>query len=439
MRIKDLRASLAGMRPISPGYGGMSAYGVLGASGLEGRNWDREAGARFDNSIVYAAISYITNGFMEMRPYVRRRVGDSWERVNNHPVERLLDHCAVQGQAPWYDGTTLESGQIVSELCGKAGMSYAFWHRSSAGRIIGVEYLPHYAVMPFTFPGSGDFISYYRVAVAGGGGIGYLQLDPSDVLAIRYGGVAINPYRVQVAVGPLEAILLEVVTDKQAALWTAALLSNVGVSAHYFKPAWKLADGSPGSITSEQWEVFKRGYEEAITGGGRGKPFSSVLPLDVERLGFSPSEMDLGAIRNIPEERISAALRIHPNTLYLGTGLAQANNRASAEIAEVQSARNCLKPYAARRSRQLTHALRGELLAPDEEVYYPASECLEALQEDRGMMASRLAVACGGPFMSVNEARQRFGLPETEDPRDGQVREPRTTRLPATTEDDNTP
>jgi hypothetical protein len=419
---KIISSGVRGLGSITGGFGAQGGFGGT-AFGLntEGRNWNREAGARFDNPIVYAGLQYVSGGFMEMRPYVRRRKGDGWERVNNHPAETLLDACTITGEpAPWYDGTTLESGWTISELCGRGGMSYTFKHRSSGGRLVALEYLPHFAVQPFCSPGSGNFIDWYRVSVAGAYGSGYMQLERKDILAMRYG--PINPYRLVEGVGPLEACLLEVVTDKQAAQFTAALVANVGITPHYFKPGWKTADGGPGKVEKESWDEFLAVYDDKITGPNRGKPLTSSLPLDVVKLGFSPSEMDMGAIRNIPEERICAALRIHPNSLYLGTGLEQANNRASSEVAEKQSARNCLKPYAIRRGKQLTQEFMAEgLLAPDEEIYFP-TENLEALQEDKSERAKRLIVACGGAYISVNEARQMDGLAATPNPEDDEVR-----------------
>lgn len=410
--IKQLRSALQqpSLKSITGGYGSGFRGGVYGFD-LEGRNWNREAGVRFDNSIVYAGLQYINNGFMEMRPYVRRRKGEGWERVNNHPAEKLLRDCAINLEvAPWYDGTTLESGWTISELCGPGGISYTYKHRSSAGRLIGLEYLPHFAVTPQ--PGNGNLVDYYRVSVAGAYGAGNLPLQPGyDILAMRYG--PLNPYRLQYSVGPIEACLLEVVTDKQAAQFTAALVTNVGITPHYFSPKWKDEDGNPGEITKPMWDNFLALYDDQITGPNRGKPFGGPA-FDVTALGFSPDEMDLGAIRNIPEERICAALRIHPNVLYLGTGLEQANNRASAGTAEKQSARNCLKPYAIRRGEQLTNELRGDILGPDEEIHYPIED-LEALQEDKSEQVKRIVVACGGPVMTINEGRAQVGLPPLPD------------------------
>jgi hypothetical protein len=429
------RGAGIGMKSLSGGGSMGSPYGILGGT-AEGRNWNAEAGRRYDNSIVYACLRYIGNGFQEMAPYVRRRKGDGWDRVNNHPVELLLANCSVQGQAPWYDGTTLESGWDISENCGPGGLSFTYVHRSSAGRIVGFEYLPHFAVTPFTAPGSGNFIDYYRVALAGAYGAGYAQMEPNkDILSMRHG--PINPYRLQYCVGPLEACLLEVVTDKQASLFTAALVTNIGISPHFFSPAWKDSDGNPGTINRDQWKEFLAIYDEQITGSNRGKPFGSNLPFDVTKLGFNPDEMNMDAIHNLSEERVCSSLDIHPNSIGMGTGLEQANNRASAEVAERQSARRCLKPRANRRGKQLTWFFRGQLLADDEEVYYPATENLEALQEDKAERSKRLVVACGGAYLSVNEARELDGRQKTSNPEDDEIRQTAAPVADESDEDDD--
>lgn len=391
------------IQSISQGYGG-SGLGILGGGfSAGGRDWNREAGVRWDNSIVFAAIQYAVNAFLEVQPYVRRRKSDgTWEKITSHPVLDLLSD-----PNPWYDFNALQSGWIVSEICGRAGTSYTLKHRSSAGKLVGLEVIPHFAIWPFAAPGSGTFIDYYQVSIMGGAGSGYQRFAREDILEQRYG--PFNHLRPQIAVGPLEACLLEVGTDKQAANYTAALLVNAGVTPHLISPAVKDINGVEILFGKAQIDQIQKTFEEKISGDNRGRPLISPIPIRVDDISMDPSQMNLEGIRNICEERVCAALRIPPGVLGMGTGLEHSNNRASSQTAEKQGARNFIKPYFLRRAASLTRGLIPELGEPGEEIYFPVDE-IEALQEDKTETAKRDQIELS--WTTVNEKRRAKGLPE---------------------------
>jgi hypothetical protein len=393
MRLKQL--ARAGLKSVSRGYGSAGAFGHREFTG-RGKDWNREAGARYDNSIVYALLMFAWNAIAEVGFFVARPKGDGWEEIPNHPIAQLLED-----PNPWYDGATYLGGCILSELAGP-GYSCSYKHRSSAGKLIGLEYLPHFHIWPFTNPGSPNFIDYYQLSVPGG----YARIDPRNVLQQRYGFV--NPVRPQTSVGPLLAALQEVVTDKEAANYTAAMLENVGVTPHLISPSGKDEDGEI-IFGSDQAEQIKQRFEESITGDNRGRPLVFPLPVNVQKLSFNPSEMNMEAIRNLNEERICAVMSIHPLAVYLGSALEQSNNRASADAAFRQTARSFTKPYGVKKAIQLTRDLIPELGEPGERVMF-RHEAIEALQEDKTETARRDETECR-TYKTVNEKRAEKGLP----------------------------
>ncbi len=404
MRIKDyLRKGLGTVQSISRGYGstlGNGAYGFAGQS--SGRDWNREAGVRYDNSIVFSAIMYAWNALTEVDLVVRTPKSDGTHvESKTHPAIDI-----IQNPNPWYDGASLMSGWAVSELAGP-GYSCTYKHRSSAGRVVALEYVPHFSIFPFCNPGSGNFIDHFQLTVSGG----YQRIDPRNILMQRFGPM--DPRRPQTCIGPLLAALLEVVTDKQAANYTAALLSNVGITPHLISPNMRDGDGQEIVFETAQINQIKQAFEDKITGDNRGRPLIMPLPIKVDSLSFSPSDMNLEGIRNISEERICAALGIHPLAMYLGTALEQSNNRASAGSAFTQSARSFNKPYLKRKSQQLTRDLGPELLEPGEYFWF-RSEDIEALQEDKTETAKRNQIEVGGPYKTANEKRKELGLPPIE-------------------------
>jgi HK97 family phage portal protein len=397
MRLKELARQ--GFKSVSRGYPGGSGFGgsFWGRTSPSGRDWNQEAGIRYDNSIVYAAIQYACNAMCEVDLYVRRPKADgTYEEVFDHPATKLLAE-----PTPWYDGMALMSGQVISELAGP-GSSYTFKHRSSAGRLIGLEYIPHFAIRPYVAPGSGNFIDHYRLTISGG----HREIPVQNIFQSRFG--PINPLRPQESIGPIWAALMEVVTDKEAANFTAALLVNTGVTPHLISPALKDSEGNEIIFGDSQIEQIKQVFEEKITGDNRGRPIIMPLPIKVDSLSFSPSDMNLEAIRNLSEERICAALGIPPLVLNLGTGLENTNNRASADAAARAAARSFVKPYMRKKAAQLTRDLIPELGEPGEQICF-RMEAIEALQDDKTEAAKRKQIACGGPWKTVNEIRTEEG------------------------------
>lgn len=406
MGLRDLvTKGRAGIRPATATPGGSFGHAAWGYPGFlsGGRDWNREAGVRWDNSVVYAAIMGAWNWLSEVDFYVARPKGDMWEEVPGHPISELL-----QNPNPWYDGLTMLGAWIVAELAGP-GYSATLKHRSTGGKVVALEVLPHYAVIPFTAPGSGNFIDFWQVSLAGG----YLKVDPRNILQQRFGFA--NPARPQTCVGPLLAALLEVVTDKEAANFAASLLKNVGITPHLISPDTKFKDenGEEITFTDEQANQIKAKFEEATTGDNRGRPLVSPLPIKVDSLSFSPSDMNLEAIRNISEERICAVLGIHPLSLYLGTALQQSNNRASSDSAFKQTARSFVKPYGMKKANQLTRDLIPELGEPGERVFF-RHEAIEALQEDKSETAKRDETEVR-TYKTINEKRAEKGLPPHPD------------------------
>lgn len=343
---------------------------------------------------------YAWNALSEVDIVVKRPSKDgTMVEVPGHPITQLLHE-----PNPWYDGSTLLSGWIISELAGRGGISYTYKHRSAAGKLVGLEYVPHFAIRPWTSPGSGAFVDSFKLSLQGG----QMDVAPSDILQQRFGPM--NPLMPQVSLGPLEAVLQRICTDKQADNYTASLLKNTGVTPHLISPALKDADGTEILFGEAQSLQIAAAWEDKITGDNRGRPLIMPLPVSVQNLSFNPDDMNLDAIHNINEERICAALGIPPLVLHLGTALEQSNNRASADAAYRQAARSFVKPYMLKKGSQLTRDLVPELGQPGDKVCF-RWELIEALQNDATKEADRDETACGGAWMTVNEIRAKRGLP----------------------------
>jgi hypothetical protein len=68
-------------------------------------------------------------------------------------------------------------------------------------------------------------------------------------------------------------------------------------------------------------DAIEAKYESEFGGDRRGAVMVLSKPSNVVQLDFSPDEMDLGAMRDIPEERVTAVLGIPAAVVGFGTGL----------------------------------------------------------------------------------------------------------------------
>ena len=108
------------------------------------------------------------------------------------------------------------------------------------------------------------------------------------------------------------------------------MLRNLGV------PGVILAPTNTGLATGRiDAEAVKSTFMEKFSGDKRGEPMVMSTPTDIKVLSWSPQEMDLKALRRIPEERISGALGVPAMVAQLGAGLERSSftNYSEANVA----------------------------------------------------------------------------------------------------------
>jgi hypothetical protein len=108
----------------------------------------------------------------------------------------------------------------------------------------------------------------------------------------------------------------EVYIDDQAANFTAAILKNLGIIGVIFSP-------KDGTIPKEEAEALKAYVQANFTGDKRGQAMMFTGAMDAQLLQYNLQGFDVGPIRDIVEERVSAALAIPAAVIGFGTGLQQ--------------------------------------------------------------------------------------------------------------------
>lgn len=367
----------------------------------DGLDYNREAGLRYDNSIVYAIISFLVTCINSV-PIIVAKEDKSGKLVPipNHPIAQLLTT-----PAPWYPGTLMSACQVTLE-CAR-GNSYVYKHRNpNTGYLVALEFMPEGTCIPYTYPGSGQWISEYRLTTPSG----MWRVPPCDVLHMRWE----TPYPSwpQLGMSPLEACLPDLVADKQAAMHEASIIRNSGVSPISVSP--KPPPGFTGShflLSEDQRKQLKDDIEDNISGGNKGRPLAWSYPMDITKIAFDPKELDLRSVRDLSEQRLCSGFNVHPAVMGLGTGLREANNRASIQGAIDITIEMGVVPYMKHRGAQFTFDLIPEMGQPGEVVMYDLSK-LEPLKDK---LMRQAIVASGGPPYTVNEVRgELLGMPPVD-------------------------
>ncbi|KKK94465.1 hypothetical protein LCGC14_2682580, partial [marine sediment metagenome] len=209
----------------------------------------------------------------------------------------------------------------------------AYWvvNHGQGGEKVPVQiwYAPHMNMEP-DWPDNDPtkFITHYKYDVQGRQDLLRpfgLELNdtnagvPSSVkkgLSVIHFRKGIDPDNLRKGLSPLKGLLREIWTDNEAAKFTAALLRNMGIPGLMVSPTDKDV-----TLTLEDAKAIEEEIDVKFKGEGRGKTIVALGPTKVEQFGFSPADMDLSALRNISEERVTAALHVPAAVVGFGSGL----------------------------------------------------------------------------------------------------------------------
>lgn len=311
--IKSFKRSIASLASRAVNFFGKSGTGFFSSAFtfLSGsnRNWNQEAGPRYDNSAVFAAIQYLTRQitgdprFIVQRQTTGKNGKTEWSETQ-HKLPTILKRGSVMSE------DQLIAGAIISMVA--AGNGYWVKDRGMRGEVIGFVYVPHWQMSavrdrPSPF---GDrlndgthLVTFYEFRNPDGTRI---PLRVDDVIHFRWG---MDPARPESGLAPIFAALREIVTDNDAATLGAALLANAGIPGVAISPK---ADTQGPDLTPEQRTDLNTKFARRISGDMAGTPFIAPFPCDFTVIGFSPDKLTLGATRSLAVTRIFGPLGIDP-------------------------------------------------------------------------------------------------------------------------------
>jgi HK97 family phage portal protein len=291
-----LRRGLTGEPSLGTRYGA-ARFGLNGWTPNSRKNFAERAGKVYDNAVVLPAIHKVARMMSQAQLIVQENKGGEWVKAANSPaVTRVLD--VLRRPNDYYSWTEAIFGNCLSWNI--RGQSFMIKRRSVGGDMLGFYWVPHTQMAPAS---DGDdsgtkLITHYEYRPYGQTS----QVVPvENVIMLRHG---IDPEDTRCGLSPLGAALRDVCTENEAASWLDSILER-GATPGYLLTV-KPSKDVP--MPSEEQMNRANEYIKSFVGDKRGESGFIPLPIDLISPSWSPNQMEIGKVRDIPVSRICAAI-----------------------------------------------------------------------------------------------------------------------------------
>lgn len=385
-------------------------------------DYRRDLGPLDGNSLVMCVVNYTGTRLPEARPTVKRKRGDEWDTEDDHPCAQLIrrpnthhvwaDYALVASLNWWVQGSVY----FWKARADLGGLPVALWYLPQTGEG-GFEVVPRWPGdrrTPDVNQWATDhgergkldpFISHYEYRVQGQSPE---LIKASDVLHLKRG---VNPNNPREGLGAFDSLVTELYGDGKMARFTAAIMSNMGIQVPVLSPK-----DANTRVTPTTAAAIKESWIAKTTGSRAGEPVVFDLPITAEKFGFSPTELDLSALRMIPESRVSAVTGIPAATLQLLVGQQNGTSYASSEQARQQGYEEVIIPIQSSWAEKLNWQLLSEFETDLSTVRFEFDTSnVRVLQEDRDALYRRTSEALKAGAVTLNEARQSLEKPPLGD------------------------
>jgi len=342
------------------------------------------------NSAALACLNVLGTAFSEppLKVYLKTQEGD--EYINKHPAAILLENPNPNMTA------SLLNNYIVTSVA-VSGDAFLLKLRNESGAVI--QLIPLLPEMVEVKGNTEQLITKYEYKQKGN----TMTILPEDMIHLRE---RIDPRNHRRGLSPLRSVMVEVLGDAAASQMGAALVKNTGVPSVVISPKNDL------SMTSDEAENIAEVFGRRFGGENRGRPLViSGGEVDIKTLSFSPKDLEIGKLRYINEERISAVLGVPAILAGLGAGLERATYSNAKELREFFTEQKLIPMW-----NHFANEFTKQLLLQDFEdnsdycFKYDLSN-VRALSQDEDATMQRVVTGFNAGFVTVNEARQANQLP----------------------------
>ncbi len=349
---------------------------------LSRTDYRHEVGDLDLNSLAMAVVNFTANRIPEAKPAVATGKDGEQKLDHLHPAAQLV-------RRPNRRHIWANYASAISMSWWFSGNVYLYKTRSVGGEVTELWYLPHFLVKP-RWPGDGKsptvpddrnndpFLSHYEYTPPGKQPVMY---PADDVIHLKRG---VDLSRPRLGLGAFESLYKELYGDDKMALFTASIMANMGLQVPIISPK----DDSV-NITPTNAAAMKEGWIQKTTGTKAGEPVILTEPVTVEKFGFNPSELDLSALRLIPESRVCAVCQISPAALQVMVGIQNGTSYASSEQARQQGYEEVIIPIQSVWAEEFTHQLLSEFEGSEGAEFVFDTSKVRVLEEDRDALVKR--------------------------------------------------
>lgn len=368
------------------------ALGLWAGSGV---NFAQEAGDPTLSSLVMAAVNWLGRTMPEAPLVIKETDKQGQENIiADHPALLLL-----RRPNQFYSGSVLLKAFASHWITG--GNVYWLKVRNARGQLVELWNVPPLetslsAGITPRWPVDGtEFISFYEYQVEQH----RYDLPPSDVLHFR-NGLDVTQ---RIGVSPIEPVYREIFKDNEESNYGALLAKNGAIPPVVLSLTESTVDNKT------ELEAYKEDYQRSTQGDNRGKVFVSNQRVEITKLGFTPSELDLRSAHRFNEERFAAVIGVPAIVLGFGAGL-ESSTYNNTEQADERAVENFLIPLWRYVEDELTHQLGPDYkLKPNQRFAFDL-RAVRALADDEDALYKRITLAYRGDWIKRGEARIKAGL-----------------------------
>ncbi|WP_326806654.1 phage portal protein [Streptomyces sp. NBC_01775] len=363
------------------GAGSLMSYGAM--TSLSTVSWEYAAIWRAQPQ-VRTVVNFLARNIAQLGLHVFRRVSDTdRERLTDHPLALLLGD-------PLPRVTTF---RLVERLiCDLAIYDEAYWIKWEAeGRRLLLPVPP-----TLICPAEGNWITPRYYVAAGG-----MRFTPDQVMHFH----GYSPEDLVVGSSPLEALRALLLEESESTRQRAAMWRN---GARATGVLVRPADAEPWSAEAkrrfgEMWRGFSQG------GGAEGGTPILEDGMTYEQIAIDPQRAQYIESRKLTREEVAAAYHIPPPLVGILDHATYSNITEQHKILY----QDTLGPWLTMVQQEIAANLLPDL-ADSKDVYveFNIAEKMRGSFEEQAVAAS---TATGRPWMTVNEQRARFNLPQLPD------------------------
>ncbi len=368
------------------------------------------------NALLFSCIREISTSISEAKAQVVAVDDNLTMEIPDHPLTTLLSR-------PNDFTTGFEFWEALLTMMLIDGNGFVFKVRGENDAISELFVLrPDWVALVPEKDGARSYI--YSV---GGDQTNRLPIAQEDMIHFKYG---VDPLDSDGrGISPTKLAFQNTLLDNDVTDFMKVFFDNAAVPSGIIKLHRRITDRREARRIQAQWQERYQGIR------GWHAPAVMDEDADFERLGLNFEQLQMEAIRNVPESRICSAFQVPPILVGANVGLLR-STYSNYESARSSFWEETLAPMYEMLAQRMSHDLLIEF--PGSEITRVQFDLsgVSALQKKATDIWERSVLAIGAGFLTVNEARRTIGMSPVAG---GDVFYVPTTHTPVTSPEDAEP